>query len=88
MLPFLQAIVGEMISLVAVVAILAGIIKVFQIATSLNEIKDLLTEIKRNTQDYSTVAGTSRSRTPERALGIVGTTSEADSIIRASLLDS
>ena len=55
-IPFLQAIIGDMISVMAVVAVLAGIYKVFQMAASLNEIKDLLADIKRNTHDISSPA--------------------------------
>lgn len=64
MISILQAIIGDAISLAAVVAILAGIIKLFQIATSLTEIRDLLVQIKRNTQDYSP-AGHSEFRPAE-----------------------
>jgi hypothetical protein len=66
-LPFLQAIIGDMVSLVAIMAILSGIIKLFQIATSLNEIKDVLSEIKRNTQDYPVVPGSALDRFPSEA---------------------
>lgn len=65
MIPFLQAIIGDMISLVAVMAIIGAIIKLFQVASTLNEIKDLLTEIKRNTADYSPTASTAAPRYPE-----------------------
>ena len=65
MVPFLQAVIGDMISLVAVMAIIGAIIKLFQIATSLNEIRDLLVEIKRNTQDYSPTASAGLRHYPE-----------------------
>ena len=77
-----------MVSMIAMVAILAGIIKVFQMSSTLNEIKDLLGEIKRNTQDYSPVAGLSPQRRPmEASIRTVDTASEADAIIRASMLE-
>jgi len=61
-LSFFQAIIGDMVSLVTIVSILAGIIKVFQIAGSINEIKDLLVDIKRNTSDYPTPRGSAETR--------------------------
>jgi hypothetical protein len=80
-IPFLQAIIGEMITLVAVMAIVGGVMKLFQIATSLNEIKDLLTEIKRNTRDYSPPAHTDAQRyASESPLHGDGSESDADSL--------
>jgi hypothetical protein len=64
-----------MVSLVAVIAILAGIIKVFQIGSTLNEMKDLLGEIRRNTQDYSPSGVASRAGSPMRS---------ADALLHAS----
>ena len=77
MLPVLQAIIGDMVSLVAVMAILAGIIKVFQIGSTLNEIKDVLGEIRRNTQDYSPSAAASRPGSPIRSADALLHTSSA-----------
>ncbi len=48
-------ILGEFASLAVMVAIIAGINKVFQAAATLNEIKDLLTDIKRNTYSMPAV---------------------------------
>lgn len=67
-LSILQAIIGDAISLAAVVAVLAGIIKQFQIAASLNEIRDLLAQIKRNTQDYTPASSVGFERRATEAL--------------------
>ena len=87
MAPFFQAIIGDTLTMVAIIAILAGIMKIFQIATSLNEIKDLLRDIKRGTEDYSPVAGASRQRAFEPSIRPIDSASEAESIIRASVLE-
>ena len=68
----MQAVFGDMISLAVIGAVIAGIMKLFQIATTLNEIKDLLTDIKRNTLDYAASAGASRPHSPESLLRAVG----------------
>jgi hypothetical protein len=79
-IPFLQAIIGEMITLVAILAILGGVMKLFQIATSLTEIKDLLTEIRRNTRDYSSAGDSAAQPYPsESPLHATGSESDADS---------
>ena len=46
-----QAMVSSVVALVAYAVVLAGVYKVFQMAGELSEIKDLLRDIKRNTQD-------------------------------------
>ena len=53
MIAILQAVIGDMISLVAVAAIIGGIIKLFQISTTLTEIKDVLIEMRRDGRDLS-----------------------------------
>jgi hypothetical protein len=55
-LDFLQAALGSIVSITAFALLVAGVLKTFQIATDLGEIKDLLRDIKRNTQDYSAPA--------------------------------
>ena len=50
MAPF-QMVVSGIVTIVVYSLILAGVFKLFQIATSLSEIKDLLLDIKHNTQD-------------------------------------
>ena len=42
-----------MISLIGFGLLVAGVLKAFQIAADMGEIKDLLRDIKRNTQDVS-----------------------------------
>jgi hypothetical protein len=80
-IPFLQAIIGEMITVVAILAILGGVMKLFQIATSLNEIKDLLTEIRRNTRDHLPPVGSEAHRYPsESPLHADGSESDAHSL--------
>ncbi|HXP88087.1 MAG TPA: hypothetical protein VN841_25375 [Bryobacteraceae bacterium] len=87
MIPLLQAVLGDMISLMAVMAIIAGIAKLFQIATSLNEIKDVLIEIKRNTRDYSVPVSSEAEPYPsESPLHAGGSGSDAASL-QAALLD-
>ena len=79
--------VGDMLSMIAMVGILAGIIKLFQMAATLGEIKELLSEIKRNTQDYSPAAQNLDRRPAEPTYRHIDSTSEADAIIRASMLE-
>jgi hypothetical protein len=49
----IQAVLGTLVSTVIYAVILTGVVKLFQIATDLREVKDLLHDIKRNTQDAS-----------------------------------
>ena len=86
MIAFLQAILGDMISMVVVAAVVGGMYKVFQIATSLNEIKDLLADIKRNTREYAPTA-VSSPRLSESPLRGIGTELDPSSV-PASVLDS
>ena len=44
------AFLGEVFSIIAFLLLLAGVYKVFQMSTDLREIKELLRDIKRNTQ--------------------------------------
>jgi hypothetical protein len=48
-------IVSGLVSIVMYSVVIFGIYKVFQIGTDVNEIRDLLRDIKRNTQDISPV---------------------------------
>ena len=50
---FMQLAVGQVISLIVFGLLVAGVLKAFQMAADLGEIKDLLRDIKRNTQDVS-----------------------------------
>lgn len=47
----LQVVVSGVVTVVVYAMIVAGVMKLFQIATDLGEIKDALNEIRRNTQD-------------------------------------
>jgi hypothetical protein len=86
MIPFLQAILGDMISLVVIGAVIAGIMKLFQIATSLNEIKDLLGDIKRNTldiapsADYAPADAAFQPHSPDSLLRAVSAPSDPDAV--------
>lgn len=48
---FFGAFLGEVFSIIGFLVILAGVYKVFQMSTDLRETKELLRDIKRNTQD-------------------------------------
>lgn len=48
MAPF-QVVISSIVTIVVYSMIVAGVFKLFQIGTSLSEIKDLLQDIKRNT---------------------------------------
>ena len=45
---FAQVALGNLVGIVGFVLLIAGVAKLFQLSTTLNEIKDLLTDIKRN----------------------------------------
>jgi hypothetical protein len=47
----MQVVVSGVVTIVVYAMIVAGVMKLFQIATDLGEIKDALNEIKRNTRD-------------------------------------
>ena len=87
MIPFIQAMIGDMVGMATVVAVLAGLFKLFQISASLTEIRDLLAEIKRNTSDYSSLSSLSRPQLSGPLVREVETASEADAIIRAAALE-
>ncbi len=46
-----QVLLGGLATMVVYAVIVAGVIKLFHMASDLGEIKDALLEIKRNTQD-------------------------------------
>jgi hypothetical protein len=48
MLDFLRALVGDTLSFAAYAALFAGVYKLFQVSTALDEIKELLTSQRRN----------------------------------------
>jgi hypothetical protein len=45
---FAQIALGNLIGVLAVVVVVAGVMKIFQIASTLHEVKELLGDIKRN----------------------------------------
>jgi len=49
-----QAFIGDIVSIVLFVVLVAGIMKVFQMAGDLREMKDILRDIKRNTSQVGT----------------------------------
>jgi len=51
-LDFAQFALNQVIGLVVFALVLSGVFKVFQIKSELTEIKELLADIKRNTQDH------------------------------------
>jgi hypothetical protein len=49
----MEVLMSQMVSLVAFGLMAAGVWKAYQIGGDLNEIKDILRDISRNTRDYS-----------------------------------
>jgi hypothetical protein len=45
-----QLVFGNLISILVLALVGAGVMKIFQVASSINDVKGLLTDIKRNTQ--------------------------------------
>jgi|SRR5271154_3009186 len=70
----LQIAVSGIMTILVYTVILFGVFKIFQIATELGEIKELLKDIKRANEDHSAVAS-SISRSPESLLRAVSATS-------------
>ena len=66
----LQVVIGGVVTIVVYTLILFGIFKVFQIAGEVSEIKDLLQDIKRNTQD-ATPAALVHPQSPESLMRAV-----------------
>lgn len=50
-----QLIFGNLIGILGFAMVAGGVLKIFQAATTLNEIKDLLRDIKRNGSDLAPV---------------------------------
>lgn len=62
-------IISGLVSVVMYSLVIFGIYKVFQIGVDVNEIRDLLRDIKRNTQDLSPLPSQVQSPVPlQRAL--------------------
>ncbi len=72
---FAGAALSSVASILFLALVIAGVAKTFQIATSLSEIKDLLADIKRNTNSQS-LAGPSPS-TP------ISSVETAENLLRA-----
>ena len=65
----IQEIFSSIVTLTICALIFAGIYKVFQISTDLGEIKDLLRDIRRNTDESLTPLACARpSQSPEDSL--------------------
>jgi hypothetical protein len=62
-LAMLQVLVSGLVTMALYGAVVLGVVKIFQIATELGEIKDALLEIKRNTLDIPPAALASLSST-------------------------
>jgi hypothetical protein len=69
----LQVAVSSVMTLLVYSLLLFAAFKVVQIATELGEIKELLKDIKRNTEDHSSV-GLSAARSPESLIRAVAAT--------------
>ena len=69
-----QVAVSGLVTLLVYSLLLFSAFKIFQIATELGEIKELLKDIKRNTEDNS-VTGLSAARSPESLIRAVAAAS-------------
>jgi hypothetical protein len=64
-----QTIIGSVTALVVYGLIVAGVIKIFQVHTELHEIKELLRDIRRNTQHgLAPVASNAPYQSPEELI--------------------
>ncbi len=70
-----QIVVNGLVSVVAYALLAFGIFKIYSIANDVSEIKDLLRDIKRNTEDLP-VAAAPRSQSTEALLRAVNAASE------------
>jgi hypothetical protein len=81
----LQVAISGIMSVVVYTVILFAVFKIFQISTDLSEIKELLKDIKRNSEDHSPAA-ISQARSPESLLRAVSATSytppDLDAVLR------
>jgi hypothetical protein len=71
-----QSFLGDIASLVMFALLIAGTMKVFQMASDMREIKDVLSDIRRNTQRVSApaasqAAGPASPMTPEELVRAV-----------------
>jgi len=79
----IQAVVSSGVTIVVYAVILAGVYKLFQIATDVGEMKDLLRDIKRNTQEIPAPhpEATRVSRSPEDLLRSLSAESYPDATV-------
>ena len=87
---FLQAAIANVLSLVAFGCVIAGVMKCFQIANELGEIKQVLKEIRRNTEGapvtspaaVHAVSPAAPAQSPEKLLRALDAESYAEAIHR------
>jgi hypothetical protein len=79
----LQAVIGDMISLVAVAAVIGGLIKLFQMSATLTEIKDVLLEIRRDSRELSSAQRPTPVRVPNRPIA----RQSGDEALQAALME-
>jgi hypothetical protein len=80
---FLPALFSSVTSLILFFSVLAGVMKLFQISTDLRELKDVLQDIKRNTQDRGVAQPASAPSdpiSPEALVRAVHAQSDMDSL--------
>jgi hypothetical protein len=81
----LPALLGSATTLVLFFCVIAGVIKLFQISTDVRELKDVLLDIKRNTQDLSVArpaSAPSGPLSPEALVRAIHAQSDLDSLTR------
>ncbi len=87
---FLPALLGSATSLVLLLCVGAGLMKLFQIAGDVRELKDVLHDIKRNSQDLGSprvMSAPSDPLSPEALVRAVHAESDVDSLtLDASVL--
>ena len=81
-----QVLFSGVITIVAYAVIMSGVYKLFQIATMLGEIKDVLQDIKRHTSD--TVAPTQVSATDALLRAVHGDAYSPASAVHPSIAES
>jgi hypothetical protein len=73
-----QVMIGGIISIVFYSVVLGGLYKIFQISSELGEIKEVLKDIRRNTEDVSPAALSARQASPEHLMRAVTAASYED----------
>lgn len=80
---FIQEFVGGMMTLVVYGMIFAGVYKVFQISTDLNELKDLLRDIRRNTDSQLSPVAAAKSNQPATQVPLPAAGQSPEDLLRA-----